>query len=702
MPITFKSDGIKFLKSPTFDLSSSAFVTDEGTSVAFTFTTDGPDGTFYWKTGGTVGAADFTDYTTSGTFSTSAGVANIVRTLRNDLLTEGTETVQLQVLMGSYTGTLLATSSFVDVNDTSLTQYSLTASTGSVSEGGSVTFTFTTTGPDGTFYWTNGGTSTGADFTDGLTNGSFATTAGTGSIVRTLNSDFQAEGTETLVLSVRSGSISGVTLVSSTVNIADTSIAQYSLAASTGSVSEGGSVTFTFTTTGPDGTFYWTNGGTSTGADFTDGLMSGTFITAAGTGSILRTLRNDQVTEGSETIAMNVRNGSFSGTVLASSSVNIVDTSLTQYAITNSVGSVNEGSSVTFTFTFTTAGPDETFYWTNVGSATTSDFTDSVTSGSFITTAGTGSIVRTLRNDTTTEGSESVQIQIRSGSFSGTVVALSSAVTVNDTSLTPSYAWTPENIGVGSPYRSSMVWLDMSGFNMSTPVGEFINGAKISDLYDRSGNGHNASQSTSAKQPTLVLNALNGRNVLRFNGTNDGASLINNSATYGGVYAPTIFAVASKTGAATSFRCIANLGTNNFNAFFGTSTDNFSTFFGNGVSAWNDTNVNTPLTTSTRNNFNILCVTNDYNTKLATPFVNGTAQNAKNGTMNNSSTGYKIGESAGTTQNFPGDIAEIIIVPTAIFTTDIRQRIEGYLAHKWGLASKLAANHPYKNSPPMV
>lgn len=597
MPITFGSGGLKFLKSPTFDLSSSAFVTDEGTSVVFTFTTDGPDGTFYWKTGGTVGAGDFTDHAVSGTFSTSAGVGNIVRTLKNDLLTEGAETVQLQVHRESYTGALLATSSFVDVNDTSLTQYSLVASTGSVNEGASVTFTFTTSGLDSTFYWTHGGTSTSTDFADGLTNGSFATTAGTGSIVRTLSNDQTTEGTETLVLSVRSGSISGVTLVSSSVNIADTS--------------------------------------------------------------------------------------------------------LTQYAITNSVGSVNEGSSVTFTFTFTTAGPDETFYWTNVGSAATSDFSDSVNSGSFITTAGTGSIVRTLRNDTTTEGSESVQIQIRSGSFSGTIVALSSAVTVNDTSLTPSVAWTPENIGVGSPYRSSMVWLDPSSYNMSTPTGEFINGAKISDLYDRTGNGHHASQSTSAKQPTLVLNALNGLPVLRFDGINNGTSLVNNSAVYGGVYAPTIFAVASKTGAATSFRCVANLGTGAYNAFFGTAGDNFSTFFGNGTSAWNDTNTNTPLA-NIRNNFSILCVTNDYNTKLGTPFVNGVAQNAKNGTMNNTSTGYKLGESAATTQNFPGDIAEILIIPTAIFTTDIRQRIEGYLAHKWGLTSKLAANHPYKNSPPMT
>lgn len=603
MPITLKSDGIKFLKPPTFDLSSSAFVTDEGTSVAFTFTTDGPDGTFYWKTGGTVGAADFTDHTTSGTFSTSAGVANIVRTLRNDLLTEGTETVQLQINKDSHTGKLLATSSFVDVNDTSLTQYDIAASSATVNEGGSITFTFTTTGPDGIFYWTHGGTSSGADFTDGLTNGSFITTVGTGSIVRTLKNDLLTEGTETMVLSIRTGSISGVTLVSSSVSITDTSLTQYSLTASTGSVSEGSSVTFTFTTTGPDGTFYWAN----------------------------------------------------------------------------------------------------------VGSTSASDFTDNLNSGSFITTAGTGSIVRTLSNDTTTEGSESVQIQIRSGSFSGTVVALSSAVTVNDTSLTPSpsVAWTPENIGIGSPFRSSMVWLDPSDTN--TLVGSIVNGGKISKMSDKSGNNHHAEQNTSAKQPTLVLNGLNGKSVLRYDGLTDGTALINSTVTYGGSYAPTIFAVAYKTGPGqagpnSGWRCIIYLGgfTSNYNAFFGAYLDNYITFFGNGTNAWNPstTDANSPAI-SMANGFAAWSVVNDPITKVATPYVNGGAFATRNGTMNNTSTGYMLGGAA-TTQHFPGDIAEVLMLPTAIVTTDIRQRIEGYLAHKWGLTAQLSANHPYKNSPPMV
>lgn len=45
------------------------------------------------------------------------------------------------------------------------------------------------------------------------------------------------------------------------------------------------------------------------------------------------------------------------------------------------------------------------------------------------------------------------------------------------------------------------------------------------------------------------------------------------------------------------------------------------------------------------------------------------------------------------------DIAEIITTNYSLTTSDA-QKIEGYLAHKWGLTASLPSNHPYKNSPP--
>ena len=614
--------------------------------------------------------------------------------------------------------------------------YSLTGSASSVNEGETFTFTLTTDGPDGTFYWTNSGTTTGADFTDSANSGSFMTAGGVGSFTRTLSSDFTTEGAETIIMRARTSSVTGTIVASSqTVTVGDTSKTPvYSLTESVSSVNEGGSVTFTLTTDGPDGTFYWTNDGTSTSADFTDGLMSGSFITTAGTGSITRSVKGDLSTEGVETIMMNVHTSQVGESIVASSFVTIVDSSQTQYSITNSANSVNEGSSVTFTFTFTTDGNDGTFYWTNVGSATTSDFTDSITSGSFITTAGTGSIVRTLTSDVTTEGAETVMLQIRSGSFSGPVVALSSAVTVNDTSLTPSTPWTPAlmiNPSVSSRTNTA-VWLDSSVTN-GLVVSSLSSGGLISSIPDQSGNGHNPYALTNFRRPTLILNGLNGLPVHRYNGL--AHSSLENSlmvsrqpfavtagswTTSPGTRNPTIFAVASKGTSQTGYRCMINLGystsTNiNFNGFFGTAdspggttNNNFATFFGpGGVGPWNDTsavtwNNSASYNSDMLNNFSIWSVVNDGS--VARPYVDGRASDTKVGTMGSDWNGFRIGGPGSTTlrQEWQGDIAEIIMISADFVTTDVRQRIEGYLAHKWGLAGKLAANHPYKNSPPMV
>ena len=54
---------------------------------------------------------------------------------------------------------------------------------------------------------------------------------------------------------------------------------------------------------------------------------------------------------------------------------------------------------------------------------------------------------------------------------------------------------------------------------------------------------------------------------------------------------------------------------------------------------------------------------------------------------------------AGADRWLNGDLAELIVTRTAP-TTDERQRIEGYLAHKWGLAANLPSAHPYNVAAP--
>ncbi|MCU0273185.1 MAG: fibronectin type III domain-containing protein, partial [Acidimicrobiales bacterium] len=60
-----------------------------------------------------------------------------------------------------------------------------------------------------------------------------------------------------------------------------------------------------------------------------------------------------------------------------------------------------------------------------------------------------------------------------------------------------------------------------------------------------------------------------------------------------------------------------------------------------------------------------------------------------------------LGRFVTSTYNFQGDVQELVFTSSALSTAD-RQRLEGFLAHKWGTTALLPANHPYKSAPPRV
>ena len=103
------------------------------------------------------------------------------------------------------------------------------------------------------------------------------------------------------------------------------------------------------------------------------------------------------------------------------------------YAVSAAATNVNEGSTLTFTVTTTNVNNGTTLYWT-----ATNGTELQASSGSFSINSGTGSFGVTPTADFTTEsGTELFTVSIRTDSISGTVVAVSSSVTINDTSTTP-------------------------------------------------------------------------------------------------------------------------------------------------------------------------------------------------------------------------------------------------------------------------
>lgn len=102
------------------------------------------------------------------------------------------------------------------------------------------------------------------------------------------------------------------------------------------------------------------------------------------------------------------------------------------YSVTPASSSINEGAALTVNVSTGNVANSSTLYYTLTNSG---DFTTS--SGSFTINNDAGSFTVTPTADATTEGSETFQIEIRTDSISGTIVATSSTITINDTSITP-------------------------------------------------------------------------------------------------------------------------------------------------------------------------------------------------------------------------------------------------------------------------
>jgi hypothetical protein len=214
-------------------VASSESFNEGGTAFFEIFTNNVPDGTtLYW---GVLNETDPQYYSQTADFGSTSGTVDITGNygtisidLVADSLTEGIQKFYVSLRTGSSSGPIVASSSLITINDTSVAAtptYSVVASANPVSEGVSVTFNVTTTSvADGTtLYWQNTGTSGASDVTSGQTSGSFIINSNAGSVTLTLTADQTTEGTETIVFNVRT-SVGGTAVAQTSVNITDTSV----------------------------------------------------------------------------------------------------------------------------------------------------------------------------------------------------------------------------------------------------------------------------------------------------------------------------------------------------------------------------------------------------------------------------------------------------------------------------------------------
>ena len=505
---------------PTYAIAPAADNVTEGSALVFNVSTANVDDatTLYWSV---TNAGDFAANTGSFVITSNAGSFSV--TPLADATTEGAETFTASVRTVSASGSIVATSSTVTINDTTFETRTVTVAAGTNSYGaGNKYYIAEVAGVSPTLLLTEGTTyrfdqsdasnathqllfSTtangtwggGVEYTTGVTKVGTAGTAGAYTEITVA-----ASAPELHYYCINHSGMGGT---------ANTGTPTYGVVPTANNVDEGSALTFNVTTTNvADATIlYWT---ATSAADFS--TSSGSFPITSNAGSVAVTPTADATTEGAETFTLQIRTVSVGGSVVATSStVTINDTSVTPvstYVVAPSSSSVDEGSALVFNVSTANVDDATTLYWTvtNAGDFSTS-------SGSFAITSNAGTFSVTPTADATTDGEETFTASVRTGSVGGTIVATSSTVTINDTSLTPTADYTI-NVGNNGASDYTLSGTDRNGsVSGNDPALAFNNGDVVDFVVSASGH------------PFWIKTA-------QATGTGSGASGVTNNGTQSG------------------------------------------------------------------------------------------------------------------------------------------------------------------------
>ena len=457
------------LSAPTYTMTASAGVVNEGSSVIITLsTTNVADSTSIPYTITGISSGDLVGGSLTGTFIVGTR-DTITLEFAEDSVTEGNETATISLDNGEANVSVL-------VNDSSVATptYSLTSDVSDVDEGGTVVITLATTNVvTGTnLPYTVTGINA-ADLSSGSLTGVFVVGT-TNTVTLELANDLTTEGEETITLALDNG------LADVEVTVNDTSenppTPTYSLQTNTASVDEGGTFTITLNTTNlANGVSvpYTITGVNS--ADISGASLTGNFVVGT-TDQKTFNVTADLTTEGTETFALALDNGE------ASINVTISDTSLTpsgpSYSLTSNVSEVDEGGTVIITLTTTGVSGGTTLPYT-ISGVTSADIGGASLTGNF-TVGSSETLTLTVTEDAATEGSELMNVVLDNGEASV-------FVTINDTSVEPvaTYALSSsaDTIDEGSTFT---ITLSTSNVANGTNVAYTITGVSSADINNAS------------------------------------------------------------------------------------------------------------------------------------------------------------------------------------------------------------------------
>lgn len=226
--------------------------------------------------------------------------------------------------------------------------------------------------------------------------------------------------------------------------------------------------------------------------------------------------------------------------------------------------------------------------------------------------------------------------------------------------------------------------------SLTSPI--TADGQTVSGMADKSGNNYYA---TSTNGPTYKTNIVNGKSILRFNGS----QWINNVSYPFPNTAYSIFAIGYLTtfySGGGGYQRLLQAYPDGI-LFLGTLNSVVATFTGTG--GWQGGVAANSASYNWLGSWYLVQMHLTGSTLY--PFVTGNAQSAKGSSSTGSFTNLNIGGANGAYSGQPwyGDIGEILVYNSYLADVD-RQKIEGYLAWKWGIQGQLPSGHPYKNASP--
>ena len=245
--------------------------------------------------------------------------------------------------------------------------------------------------------------------------------------------------------------------------------------------------------------------------------------------------------------------------------------------------------------------------------------------------------------------------------------------------------WTPSLI-------TTLTWYDAA--DAATLI---VSGTSISQWNDKSGNGYDATQTTGSAQPQLAASSFGSLSAVNFATTSQFLYVPSIPQVSG----QTVFTVVDTTSLGTGYALLMER-----NA---ASASNMAIYLG-GTSTYGAADY-TPWTYWNTVGYGVLpanrkksLLSFNYSTSGGTATVNNTQDGSLTPVIGSGSasalTTWRSLNGAVGVQSSTYKIAEVVIV-NSITSTD-KQKMEGYLAWKWGIEANLPSGHPYKTAAPLV